>query len=131
MNKNGIVSVVIVITAVMLVGLWVMRSGQTRPGGRRFDCTAPPGAPTNLTHVKEGDIVRGTWTPPTSGEMPTTYVIEVGSESGLNNQGTVVVPATETTYQTKAPAGTYYVRVFARSACGTSPASNEMTVTVP
>jgi hypothetical protein len=131
MNKNGIVSVVFVITVVMLVGLWVMRSSQTRPGGRQFDCTAPPEAPTNLTYAREGDIVSGTWTPPASGERPTMYIIEVGSQSGLNDQGTVVVPASETTYKTKSPAGTYYARVFARSACGTSPASNEVTVTIP
>ena len=33
MNKNGIVAVVVVITAVVLVGLWVMRSGQRGRAG--------------------------------------------------------------------------------------------------
>ncbi len=131
MNKNGIVSVVVVITAVVLVGLWVMRSGQTRPGGRQFDCTAPPEAPSNLTYAQEGDTVRGSWTPPAGEQLPTTYVIEAGSQPGLNDQGTFVVPATGTTFGDKTPPGTYYVRVYARNACGTSPASNEVTVTVP
>ena len=52
MNKNGIVAVVVVITAVVLVGLWVMRSGQTRPGGRQFDCAAPPSG-ANRSRVHE------------------------------------------------------------------------------
>lgn len=131
MNKNGIVAVVVVITAVVLVGLWVMRSGQTRPGGRQFDCTAPPLAPTSLAYAKEGSVVNGTWTAPAGDDAPTTYVIEVGSGPGLNDQGTYVVPATQTSFGRPTPNGSYYVRVFARNACGTSPASNEVQFSVP
>ena len=100
MNKNGIVAVVVVITAVVLVGLWVMRSGQTRPGGRQFDCSAPPDAPMNLTYSKEGDVVSGAWVAPGGDNAPTTYVIEAGSSPGLNDQGTYVVPATQTSPET-------------------------------
>lgn len=131
MNKNGIVSVIVVITAVVLVGLWVMRSGQTRPGGRQFDCIAPPDAPTGLTYSKNGDLVTGSWTAPTGKELPTTYVIEVGSSSGLNDQGIFVVPATETSFGRPTPAGTYFVRVHARNACGTSGPSNEIAFRMP
>ena len=131
MNKNGIVAVVVVITAVVLVGLWVMRSGQTRPGGRQFDCTAPPGAPLNLTYKKEGTVVSGMWTAPGGENAPTTYVIEAGSGPGLNDQGTYVVPATQTSFGRPTPNGSYYGRVFARNACGTSPASNEVQFSVP
>ena len=131
MNKNGIVAVVVVITAVVLVGLWVMRSGQTRPGGRQFDCSEPPGAPSNLTYTKNGDVVSGTWAAPAGDNAPTTYVIEAGSQPGLNDQGTYVVPATQTNFGRKTPVGAFYVRVFARNACGTSPASNEVQFTVP
>ncbi|MCC7033274.1 MAG: fibronectin type III domain-containing protein [Acidobacteria bacterium] len=131
MNKNGIVAVVVVITAVVLVGLWVMRSGQNRPGGRRFDCSAPPSAPANLAYTKNGDMVTGTWTAPTGENLPTTYVIEVGSQAGLNNQGTYVVPATQTSFGRSTPAGSYFVRVYSRNACGTSPASNEVSFSVP
>lgn len=131
MNKNGIVAVVVVITAVVLVGLWVMRSGQTRPGGREFDCSAPPSAPSNLTYTKNGDVVNGAWAAPSGENAPTTYVIEAGSGPGLNDQGTYVVPATQTTFGRPTPAGAYYVRVFARNACGTSPASNEVQFSVP
>jgi hypothetical protein len=131
MNKNGIVAVVVVITAVVLVGLWVMRSGQTRPGGRQFDCSEPPSAPSNLTYTKSGDVVSGTWAAPAGDNAPTTYVIEAGSQPGLNDQGTYVVPATQTNFGRKTPVGAFYVRVFARNACGTSPASNEVQFTVP
>ncbi|MEZ5285253.1 MAG: fibronectin type III domain-containing protein [Vicinamibacterales bacterium] len=131
MNKNGIVAVVVVITAVVLVGLWVMRSGQNRPGGRQFDCVAPPDAPINLTYTKNGSDVTGSWTPPAGEDEPTTYVVEVGSRSGLNDQGTFIVPATETSFTGTTPAGTYYGRVYARNACGSSPASNEITYTIP
>ena len=130
MNKNGIVAVVVVITAVVLVGLWVMRSGQTRPGGRQFDCTAPPQAPANLAYAKDGEMVRGTWTAPT-GESPTNYVIEVGAQPGTRDQGIYVVPASQTSFGDKTPPGTYYARVYARNACGTSPASNEVSISVP
>lgn len=131
MNKNGIVAVVVVITAVVLVGLWVMRTGQTRPGGRRFDCSAPPSAPSNLAYTKEGEMITGTWTAPSGENAPTTYVIEVGSQAGLNNQGTYVVPATQTTFGRPTPPGNYFVRVYSRNACGTSPASNEVAFSVP
>lgn len=131
MNRNGIVSVIVVITAVVLVGLWVMRSGQTRPGGRQFDCIAPPEAPTGLTYSKNGDMVTGSWTAPTGKQLPTTYVLEVGSSSGLNDQGTFVIPATETSFGRQPPPGAYFVRVHARNACGTSAASNEIAFRVP
>lgn len=131
MNKNGIMAVVVVITAVVLLGLWVMRSGQTRPGGRQFDCTAPPGPPSNLVSQKDGAFVSGTWTAPAGDNPPTTYVIEAGSEPGLNDQGTYVVAATQTNFGRKTPEGVFYARVFARNACGTSPPSNEVRVTVP
>ena len=131
MNKNGMVSVIVVVTAVILVGLWVMRSGQTRPGGRQFDCIAPPEAPTNLTFSMDGDFVTGTWTAPAGAQKPTTYVVEAGSQSGLSDQGTFVVPATETSYGGKTPPGDYFARVFARNACGTSGPSNEVAFRVP
>jgi hypothetical protein len=131
MNKNGIVAVVVVITAVVLVGLWIMRSGQTRPGGRQFDCSAPPSAPVDLAYTKAGDLITGTWTAPTGDNAPTTYVVEAGSRAGLNDQGSYVVPASQTSFGRPTPVGTYFVRVYARNACGTSPASNEVTFAVP
>jgi hypothetical protein len=131
MNKNGVIAVVVVIAAIVLIGLWVMRSGQQRQAGRQFDCAAPPPAPTSVAHTKAGDMVTITWTPPGGADLPTTYVLEAGSAPGQNNSGTFVTPGTVSSFQRQAPAGTYYVRVFARNACGTSTASDEVIVTVP
>jgi hypothetical protein len=129
MNKNGVIAVVVVVAAVVLIGLWAMGSGQQ--GGNRADCNTAPSAPTNLTHSKTGDMVTLNWAAAGGGETVTTYVVEAGSAPGTNNQGTFVAPGTSTSFQRQAPAGVYYVRMFARNACGTSPASSEIVVTVP
>ena len=60
----------------------------------------------------------------------TTYIIEAGSAPGANNQGTFVAPSTSRLFEREAAAGTYYVRMFARNACGTSPASQEVTIAI-
>jgi hypothetical protein len=131
MNKNGVIAVVVVVAAVVLIGLWVMRSGEQRQASRQFDCAEPPAPPTAIAHKKEGDLVTLTWATPGGADLPTTYVVEAGSAPGQNNQGTFVTPGTASSFQRQAQAGTYYVRVFARNACGTSPASDEIVVTVP
>jgi hypothetical protein len=61
---------------------------------------------------------------------PTSYVIEAGSAPELTNLVTLATAGPATTFSTAAPAGTYYVRVRARNACGTGPASNEVIVAV-
>jgi hypothetical protein len=129
MNKNGVVAVVVVVAAVVLVGLWAMRSGDPVPGGP--DCSAPPTQPKNLAYTKDGEAVTLTWAPPAGGDTVSSYVIEAGGSPGANNQGTFVAIGTATSFQRAAPKGTYYVRMFARNACGTSPASEEITVTTP
>jgi hypothetical protein len=115
MNKNGVIAVVVVVAAIVLVGLWAMRSGEQTAGGP--DCAAPPNTPQNVA--------------PPAEERVTTYVIEAGSAPGATNQGTFVAAGTATTFQRQAPPGTYYVRMFARNGCGTSPASPELTITTP
>ncbi|MEW6320287.1 MAG: fibronectin type III domain-containing protein [Acidobacteriota bacterium] len=131
MNKNGVIAVVVVLAAVVLVGLWAVRSGQNRPAGGSFYCSAPPEAPGNPTFTVNGGVVTLNWSAPGGEEVVTTYVIEAGSQSGQNDQGTFVAPGTSTTFQREAPAGSYFVRIFARNACGTSAASPEFIVTVP
>ena len=128
MNKNGVIAVVVVVISIVLVGLWAMRSGQQGPLGA--NCAAPPGAPTIVSVTAEGPTGRLTWQPAPADEPVTTYIIEVGSTPGANNQGTFVAPATSTSYEREAGAGTYYVRLFARNACGTSPASQERVLTI-
>lgn len=131
MNKNGVIAVVVVMAAVLLIGMWVMGSGGQRRMGAPVDCAAPPEIATGVGFTKQADVVTINWVAPTGAERPTTYVIEAGNAPGLNNTLTAVSPGNVTTFQRQAPGGTYYVRVFARNACGTSAASNEITVTIP
>jgi hypothetical protein len=128
MNKNGVIAVVVVVISIVLVGLWAMRSGEQAVMGE--DCSTPPSAPTGVATTTQGNVGRLTWSPPPSGESVSTYIIEAGSTPGANNQGTFVAPGTATSFEREASGGTYYVRVFARNACGTSPASQEVTVVI-
>ena len=129
MNKNGVIAVVVVVVSIVLVGLWAMRSSENSLAGA--DCSAPPNAPTGLTATAEKGKGLLAWQPPPANESVTTYIIEAGSTSGANNQGTFVAPANSTTFEREATPGTYYVRMFARNACGTSSASQEVTVNIP
>lgn len=131
MNKNGILSVVIVVSAVILIGLWALRTGQQRAGARQFDCASAPDAPSALTvEALPGTSARIAWKAPTSAEMPTTYVLETGSASGQNNVATFIIPGNTTTTDRAGVPGTFFLRVYARNACGTSEPSNEVTVTL-
>jgi glucose/arabinose dehydrogenase len=57
-----------------------------------------------------------------------SYLVEAGSGTGLSNLAQVVTSSASLT--ATAPPGTYFVRVRARNACGTGPASAEILVTV-
>jgi hypothetical protein len=132
MNKNGILSVVIVVSAVLLIGLWALRTGQQRAGARQFDCTSSPDAPSGLTAEKLPNVMaRVTWQAPTGAESPTTYVLETGTASGRNDVATFIIPGNATTTDRQGVPGTFFLRVYARNACGTSPASNEVSITLP
>jgi hypothetical protein len=88
-------------------------------------CASPP-APTGLTHSLSGSIVDLNWQTVT---VASTYVVEAGSGPGLSNLASMESGSLARLTAT-APPGTYYVRVRARNACGTSPASNEIVVVV-
>jgi hypothetical protein len=129
MNKNGVIAVVVVVAAIILVGLWALRSGDQGASG--LECSAPPAAPANVTYTKAGDVATLRWNPAPPGDHVTTFVIEAGSQPGSNNQGTFVAPGTATTFQRQAGPGTYYVHIFARNGCGTSPPTEDLVVTIP
>ncbi len=132
MNKNGILSVVIVVSAVLLIGLWALRTGQQRAGARQFDCASAPDAPTSLTAEKLPNVMaRMAWQAPTGPEPPTTYVLETGTATGKNDVATFIIPGSSTTTERQGVPGTFFLRVYARNACGTSAASNEVSVTLP
>ena len=92
-------------------------------------CSAP-GAPAGLTIVtNSAATVSLSWT--AASGSPTTYIIEAGSTSGASNLASTDLRSTSTSFTTTGVAnGTYFVRVRARNACGTSGASNEVVLTV-
>jgi quercetin dioxygenase-like cupin family protein len=94
--------------------------------GRATGCTTPPGAPTNLTISGSDPVVQATWSVPASGA--TSYVIRAGSAAGQSDYVEYDTGSTANTLTASAPPGTYYVRVYARNACGLSGASNEFVL---
>jgi len=92
-------------------------------------CTGPPPPPTGLHKSILGNQVTLSWNQP-SGQIATSYVLEVGSTSGSITFPVIETGSAATTLQASAPNGLYFVRVRARNACGTSGPSNELDVPV-
>jgi hypothetical protein len=91
----------------------------------------PPQAPTALTASALLSTVTLTWTPSTDGGPAQRYLVDAGTASGVYNLGTIVLPTTATTTQVGGvPPGTYFVRVRAQNAVGTSGPSPQAQVTV-
>jgi hypothetical protein len=90
-----------------------------------------PGPPRSLVTSSSGSSVTLTWSAPASGDATTGYVIEAGSAPGLANLANFVTGSTATTFSASGIGnGTYYVRVRAQNAAGTSGASNESALVV-
>jgi hypothetical protein len=89
-------------------------------------CT-PPGAPRNLRAIIRGTEVFIFWLPPATGAV-TGYSLQVGNAPGQTfTQFATATP----TLNANAPAGNFSARVIATSACGNSPASNELPLAFP
>ncbi|MCC6991354.1 MAG: matrixin family metalloprotease [Acidobacteria bacterium] len=93
--------------------------------------TAPPDPPATFTASSVLNTVSLAWTPATTGGAVQQYVVEAGTAPGVYNLGSATYPATLTaTSIGGVPVGTYYLRVRARNALGTSAPSVERAVTV-
>lgn len=128
MNKNGVIAVVVVVVAIVLVGLWAMRSGEQGMGGP--DCSSPPSVPQGVNYSLTKDVVTISWSPAPTGERVVTYLIEAKTAKDVTPT-TFVAPGSATTFLRQAPPETYYVHVLARNACGTSDPSPQLVVSVP
>lgn len=92
---------------------------------------APPAPPTALVATSSGTSVTLTWTAPTGGTALSTYIVEAGSSPGATDLASFSTGTTATTFSaTGIRAGTYYVRVRAANAAGSSPPSAEAILVV-
>jgi predicted phage tail protein len=91
-------------------------------------CTTPPPVPLGLSSTLTGRIVSLTWL--ASGTIA-SIVLEAGSVPGASNAAVVVLDASARAFSSSASPGTYFVRVRATNACGSSTGSNELLITVP
>jgi hypothetical protein len=106
-------------------------------GGINFSLdvrTQPPNAPSNLRIVTVNSVATFTWTAPslTNAGAATSYLLEAGfSPNTTAVTLSIPGPGTNTTFQVPGvPPGTYYVRVKAVNAHGTSTGSNEVRLVV-
>ena len=110
--------------------------GTTIPSNEIAVVVAPspaPTAPLGLGATVDGSIVTLAWGPPANGAVAPvlTYVIEAGSALGSSNLANFATGSTVTSFTTPpVPAGSYYVRLRARNATGTGPATPDVRVVV-
>ena len=97
----------------------------------RSGCAGPTGVPTGLTARAAGAAVTLSWQAPTGGCPATRYGVEAGSAPGRPDLAALSPGGAATTLNADGVAsGTYYVRVRAQNAAGTSAPSNEVSLTV-
>lgn len=96
--------------------------------GGAAGCALPPAAPMSLMAALNGTTVQLSWS--AGGGCPATnHIVQAGSAPGLANLA-VVNTGPMTGFTATAPPGSYYVRVIAQNAFGTSAPSNELNITV-
>ena len=91
-------------------------------------CTPPP-PPRNVAAAVDGRVVSLTWAGVPSSGPSVTYVVEAGRSPGTADVAVADVGGIHA-LTTSAPPGTYFVRVRARTPCGSSGTSDEIAVTV-
>lgn len=93
--------------------------------------TTLPDPPATFTVAAVLSTVTLSWTPASTGGVAQRYIVDGGTAPGVYNLGSATYPATVTSTSVGAvPAGTYYLRVRAQNALGTSGPSVERAVTV-
>jgi hypothetical protein len=92
--------------------------------------TGSPGAPVNLRASVSGRTVTLTWSPPSSGALPTGYTLVARMTVGGSVLATLPMGAA-TSFSVNAPDGTFVLSVTATNEHGAGPESAPVTVTVP
>ena len=92
-------------------------------------CAGPPGAPTGLEASVTGTTVTFSWAP--GGGCPASnFAVHAGSGPGMSNIAVGRHGHGPEPHHGSAARGTYYVRVLAQNAFGSSQPSNQQVVTV-
>jgi len=94
-------------------------------------CTAAPNPPTGLAYTRNGNVVTFTWNNPSSGNLPSRFIINAGSVPGQANLLVYPTGNNARSFTAAAGPGTYYVSVSGQNNCGTSVVSNEVQVVIP
>jgi hypothetical protein len=89
-----------------------------------------PLPPTDLTATVVGRNVTLRWTPPTSGGLPSGYLLEAGYGPALSDAA-VVQTVAPLLAAANVPPATYYVRVRSLNRAGIGAATADVVVTVP
>ncbi len=90
-----------------------------------------PVPPSGLTASVSGRVISLSWTPPTTGATPTSYVVDVGTISGSANLGSFNTGSTATAVSGTVPPGRYFIRLRTRANTNLSAPSSEVVVVVP
>ena len=98
-----------------------------RPSG---GCVGLPAAPVQHAPDVTAAMVRLSWTPPSEGVTPLSYVLVAGSAPGLSNVAVLDLGSPATSVSGPVAAGTYFVRLAARGSCGVGVLSNEVPLVV-
>lgn len=135
---NGAVGTATTLTAQVPLGTYFIRvraqnaAGISPPAAeQRVDVTSHcvvPSAPV-LSASRSGNLVSATWSVPAGGPL-TGFLLQAGRTAGGVDLVNASVGLSTSASGTLA-AGTYYIRVVAQAACGTSAPSNEAVVPVP
>lgn len=88
----------------------------------------PPTAPANFTASITRFTVAFNWTAGAGSAAVTGWQLHAGSAPGLSDLAVVPLPSDTLRLVATAPAGTYYVRVYAVNEAGVSPPSAELRV---
>ena len=106
-------------------------NARARMGSVAASAATAPTTPLNLVATSSGNSVTLSWRAPSAGDPVTSYVIQAGSAPGLANLANFSTGSALTVFGASGVgAGTYYVRVRAANAAGTSAPSNEAVLVV-
>ncbi len=115
------------------VRLYAGNAGGLGPASNEVTLTVagptPPGAPTLAAATVTGNTVSLSWTPG-AGPTPTVYGLTASATPGGPPLASVTLTGTSASFPGVAR-GTYYLRMTASNAIGTSAPSNEVMVVVP